>query len=208
MPGLLTVMTVLMAKVFPKSHKLFLGIREDSTPLARSFFQCLGLIPSFFFACYTSAAPHARTSMWVLSGGRRDEREVESCVWHLRTSSQPLVGITAQMKHTVHKIITTQIQPESHLSFSHKQKHEAESSSEVHTCYQTCENSRGEKILFPTDCWMCSHVPSVSSWRAAVAHTPWNVSGTGAFFSWCFPRRPCQETYSCLLPGLGVAYRC
>lgn len=90
-----TVMTLLMAKVFPKSHKLFLGIREDSVPLVRGFFQCLGLVPSFFgicllHICCSSCQNFCVAAMWALSGGRRGEREVESCAWYLWTSSQPL----------------------------------------------------------------------------------------------------------------------
>lgn len=82
MPGLPTVMIFLIAKVFPKSHKLFLGIREDSTPIVRGFFLCVRLAPSFYFAHSSSDAPHARTSalqQCECFGGRRGEREVESC---------------------------------------------------------------------------------------------------------------------------------
>lgn len=84
MPGLSTVMTLLMAKVFPKSHKRFLGIREDSVPLVRCFFQCLGLVPSFFgmcllHICCSSCQKFCVAAMWVLSGARRGDREVESC---------------------------------------------------------------------------------------------------------------------------------
>lgn len=70
----------------------------------------------------------------------------------------PFVGVSAQIKPTVHKTIT-QIHLESNLSFSHRQKYKAESFSEVHTLYQRCENSRGEKILFPPDFWICSSRP-------------------------------------------------
>lgn len=78
------MMTFLMAKVFPKSHKLFLGIKEDSTPIVRGFSQSSGvrLAPSFYFAHFSSAALHARTSalqQCECFGGRRGEREVESC---------------------------------------------------------------------------------------------------------------------------------
>lgn len=70
----------------------------------------------------------------------------------------PFIGETAQIKLTERKIIT-KFQLESHLPFSHRQKYEAESFSEVHTRYQRCENSRGEKILFPPDFWICSSHP-------------------------------------------------
>lgn len=176
---------LLMTKVFPKSHKLFLRIREDSISLVRGFFQCLRLVAFlFFFSHCTSVASHARTVLQqcgcfqVWAGGVRGRWKAVHDTCGCPVS--PFIGVTAQIKPTVHEIIT-QIQLESHLSFSHKQKCEAESFSEVHTRCQRCENSRGEKIVFPTGCRVCSSRPLGE--QLAVAHTPWNVSGTGAFFS-------------------------